>query len=324
MRCKSLFVFAAALIGLPVAAQQAPLTLVSWGGSYQKAQRELQWEPAGRAGGFTFREDTLSNSYAQIKLQVQARAVTWDIVQMGSFEVDQAADEGLLEEIDYKAAGIDPADYLPGMAGKYCLGTIAYSTVLAYNTDKYKANAPRNWADFWDVQRFPRPAGLQRQPGDLGAGDCVAGGRGETCGGIPVAEHAGRDRPRLRQAGATAPERRGVVGQRRAAEPGDEGQRGGHDHRLEWPHHRRHQRRGAGRDQLRWRRCAIRLLRHPEGRAQQGPCHAGAQGADGARRAGGAEQGAAVRAHQPPRLRPDRPRVGRRNCPPPPTRWPGR
>lgn len=136
-------------------AQQAPLTLVSWGGSYQKAQRELQWEPAAREQGFTFREDTVSNSYAQIKLQVQSRAVTWDIVQIGSFEMDQAGTEGLLEEIDYKAAGIDPGDFLPGMAGRWCLGTIAYSTVLAYNARKYAANPPRTWADFWDVQRFP-------------------------------------------------------------------------------------------------------------------------------------------------------------------------
>ncbi len=143
------------LAATPALSQPAPLTLVSWGGTYQKAQRELQWEPAAKAQGFTFREDTVSNSYAQIKLQVQSHAVTWDIVQIGSFEMDQAGAEGLLEEIDYKAAGIDSADFLPGMAAKYCLGTIAYSTVLAYNAQKYAAHPPRTWADFWDVRTFP-------------------------------------------------------------------------------------------------------------------------------------------------------------------------
>lgn len=150
-----LLLAAVALFPAAAGAQQAPLTLVSWGGSYQNAQRELQWEPAAKAQGFTFREDTVSNSYAQIKLQVQSKAVTWDIVQIGSFEMDQAGAEGLLEEIDYKAAGIDPADFLPGMAGKWCLGTIAYSTVLAYNATKYGARPPRSWADFWDVGAFP-------------------------------------------------------------------------------------------------------------------------------------------------------------------------
>jgi putative spermidine/putrescine transport system substrate-binding protein len=139
---------------IPVSAQaDRPLTLVSWGGSYQKAQRETQWEPAAKEHGFTFREATVSNSYAEIKLQVQSKNVTWDIVQMGSFEVDQAAAEGLIEKLDYTQIARD--DYLPGMARDYCLATIAYSTVLAYNPKKFAQNPPRTWADYWDVKKYP-------------------------------------------------------------------------------------------------------------------------------------------------------------------------
>lgn len=156
MRCRAILMstLLATVSAIPVQAQnEKPVTLVSWGGAYQKAQRETQWEPAAKELGFTFREATVSNSYAEIKLQVQSGNVTWDIVQMGSFEVDQAVADDLLEKIDY--SNINRDDFLPGMARDYCLGTIAYSTVIAYSTKKYVDKTPKTWADFWNAKTFP-------------------------------------------------------------------------------------------------------------------------------------------------------------------------
>ena len=42
------------------------------------------------------------------------------------------------------------------MVHKYGIGTIYYSTVLAYSTKKYaKGDHPKTWAQFWDTKAFP-------------------------------------------------------------------------------------------------------------------------------------------------------------------------
>src|SRR5262249_48761457 len=48
------------------------------------------------------------------------------------------------------------ADGIPkDLAQSHWLGFTAYSTVLAYNKEKYKDNPPKTWADFFDTKKFP-------------------------------------------------------------------------------------------------------------------------------------------------------------------------
>ena len=37
----------------------------------------------------------------------------------------------------------------------HCVGTITFSTVMAWNTETCGAQGPQSWADFWDVKKFP-------------------------------------------------------------------------------------------------------------------------------------------------------------------------
>ena len=39
-----------------------------------------------------------------------------------------------------------------------------YSSVLAYNKDKFGDNPPKTWADFWDVKKFPGTRALRNHP----------------------------------------------------------------------------------------------------------------------------------------------------------------
>jgi putative spermidine/putrescine transport system substrate-binding protein len=155
---------AAALIGaLPSAPAQAEtLTLVSWGGAMQDANRKAHWEPATKALGIDFVEDTLSNGYADIKVQVEAGAVTWDVVQGGAGEAMRGGADGNVEKIDYSV--IDVTHVPANLRNKYCVGMITYSTIIAYNTDTYGDNGPQNWADFWDVEKFPGARSMRARP----------------------------------------------------------------------------------------------------------------------------------------------------------------
>jgi len=155
---------AAALIGtLPSGPSYAQtLTLVSWGGAMQDANRKAHWEPATKALGIDFVEDTLSNGYADIKIQVEAGAVTWDIVQGGAGEAMRGGADGNVELIDYSV--IDVTHVPANLRNDYCVGMLTYSTIMAYNTDTYGDNGPKTWADFWDVEKFPGARSMRARP----------------------------------------------------------------------------------------------------------------------------------------------------------------
>ena len=139
------------------------LTVVSYGGNYQDAQRKAYWEPFTRETGIRVREDSPSDN-AKLKAMVEAGNVTWDIALVDdSFGHD--SDGKWLEPIDYSM--IDKSDFLQGYAGKYRVGADVEATVLAYRDDKFGGQAPAGLADFFDTTKFP---------GKRGAWSYVAGG----------------------------------------------------------------------------------------------------------------------------------------------------
>ena len=141
---------AAVVVAGGASAQQ--LTVVSFGGAYQEGQSKALFQPAAKAMGITIKEETYS-SIADLRLKVKAGAVTWDVVASGSGSAARAGSEGLLEALDYKT--IDISSFLPGLAQEYCVGGDVFSTVMAWNTKTYGDKGPQNWADFWDVKKFP-------------------------------------------------------------------------------------------------------------------------------------------------------------------------
>ena len=156
-------VAAALVVGVSAVPVQAdPLTLVSWGGKMQEANRKAHWGPATEALGIEYVEDTLSNGYADIKVQVEAGAVTWDIVQGGAGEAMRGGADGNVELIDYSV--IDVTHVPANLRNDYCIGMLTYSTIMAYNTDTYGDNGPKTWADFWDADKFPGARSMRARP----------------------------------------------------------------------------------------------------------------------------------------------------------------
>lgn len=134
------------------AADDNTLLFASWGGSYQEAQSKAVIQPGAEAMGITVNEETYGGM-SDVRLKVKAGAVTWDIVASGSGGAARAGAEGLLEELDYDI--IDVSTFYPTLKSKYCVGGDVFSTVAAWNTATYGEDGPKNWADFWDVEKFP-------------------------------------------------------------------------------------------------------------------------------------------------------------------------
>ena len=136
-------------------ASAEPITVVSWGGSYGKAQDRALFTDASNHSGIAINRES-GASMTKTCLQVQSGSVTWDLVVTGSGGAAAAAD-GCLEKIDYSV--VDVSDFYPGLYTDYCVGSDVFATVMAWNTDKYgepgSPGAPSSWADFWDVKKFP-------------------------------------------------------------------------------------------------------------------------------------------------------------------------
>lgn len=161
-RAASAALVAAAMTwGSGAALAQDSITVVSWGGAYQDAQREAWFEPTAEALGITIREDTTSG-IADIRAQVMSGAVTWDLVQQGMNTCILLEKEGLLEPIDLSAMDVDgvPDD----SKSDYWIGNLVYGTVLGWRENAWDGKEPTDWADLYDFEQFPGPRSMRRHP----------------------------------------------------------------------------------------------------------------------------------------------------------------
>jgi putative spermidine/putrescine transport system substrate-binding protein len=143
-------------------AQGRDLTVVSWGGAYQDAQREVYFRPWMQARNQRLLEETWDGGVGVLRAKIQSGANTWDLVQVESEELLIGTEEGLFEKIDWDAIG-GRDNYIPQAVTDFGVGTILYSFILAWDRTRLR-EAPRNWADFFDTQRIPGRRGLRRGP----------------------------------------------------------------------------------------------------------------------------------------------------------------
>jgi mannopine transport system substrate-binding protein len=69
-----------------------------------------------------------------------------------------------MEELDYSKIwgdGVEASEYLPKAIQKYGVGGSVNIGVLGWNTNQFPGDkAPKSWADFYDVKKFPGPRAI--------------------------------------------------------------------------------------------------------------------------------------------------------------------
>ena len=154
---------ATALVALasPVLAE-GTISVMSFGGAYQEAQRKAVFEPYAAEKGVTVEEQEYGGEIAKIAAMIESGNTTVDVVDVDAPTLLQGCDEGIFEKIDWTQIG-DQADWLEGTASDCGVGTIVYSTALAYNGATL-ADGPTLIADLFDTTRFPGKRGLWKNP----------------------------------------------------------------------------------------------------------------------------------------------------------------
>ena len=76
------------------------LTVVSWGGVYSKSQVEAYHKPYTAKYGTKILSESYFGGLAEIKAQVDAKNVKWDLVDLEMSDAIRGCDAGLLEVLD--------------------------------------------------------------------------------------------------------------------------------------------------------------------------------------------------------------------------------
>lgn len=154
--------FAAAPLDLSTLAGRS-MTVSSWGGAFQDAQRNAWFTPFAKAAGVTVNEDNGPED-AKIAAMVQNNAVTWDVCDVGLEQAFSAGEAGNLAPLDYDI--IDTAGIPAGFVTKYGIGNITWASVVAYRSDVIQGDAPSSVVDLWDTKRFPGKRAMRDYPLD--------------------------------------------------------------------------------------------------------------------------------------------------------------
>lgn len=156
---------ALALVGTAANAQE-DITVMSFGGAYGASQMEAYYKPYMAEKGITITSVDADNPAIPIKVMVEAGNVTVDVVDLEPSDVLRLCDEGALEvlDIDDLPDGDDgtPAreDFVDGTLYDCAVGTIVYSTLIAYRSDR--TEGVESVADFFDLEKFPGKRGLRK------------------------------------------------------------------------------------------------------------------------------------------------------------------
>jgi putative spermidine/putrescine transport system substrate-binding protein len=150
-------------------AAERSITVVSWGGAFQEAQRETMWTPYSKATGVKIVEDSWNGSFGKIRAMVESKSVHWDLIWGDYAHAIIGCEAGILEPI--RDVIDDESDFEPGVHHECGISTDLFSALMAYDSDKIPASwggkVPMNVVDAFDVKKFPGKRALRKRVSGL-------------------------------------------------------------------------------------------------------------------------------------------------------------
>jgi putative spermidine/putrescine transport system substrate-binding protein len=150
------------------------MTVVSWGGAYQRSQQLAYLEPYSAMTGISVTWDESSNeAVARMRAMYEAGNVTWDLVDVEGPDSQRLCDEGLAMEIDFEELLQPGADGTPvtedfgdSLINECFIPQIVFSTTFGYRTDvaEWDGRTPESLCDVFDLENFPGQRSLERRP----------------------------------------------------------------------------------------------------------------------------------------------------------------
>lgn len=147
------------------------LTIVSWGGAYEAAQRATMFKPFTVLTGVEIEIVTYAGGLEG--LRQQAGQGEWDVIDMAEGSAIAACEDGLLSELDPHDLLTPPRhttlekEFLPDAFRPCSIAQNIFSTVFAYDERAFPGEKPSRIADFFDVDKFPGLRALKKEPAGI-------------------------------------------------------------------------------------------------------------------------------------------------------------
>ena len=145
------------------------VVMVSWGGAYTESQKLGYGDPAAKKLGIPIDWVDYSGGLSEIKAQIAAGAITWDVIDVYAMDTIIGCDEGLFVEFDFDkdfppAPDGTPAsqDFFTAMPSKCAVGNILYSWTYAYHDEKIGSKKPKKIKDFFNTKKWPGKRGIYK------------------------------------------------------------------------------------------------------------------------------------------------------------------
>ena len=140
-------------------AEDNVLYVNTWGGPWEQSAKAHLFEPFTRATGIEIR--TVSPvSFAKLAAQVRTGVYEFDVTTLGVAELARANQAKLIETAE--GSGLDQSKLWPNAVMLNGVASHAFANCISYRTDHFPKGGPQDWAEFWDVERFPGSRSLQR------------------------------------------------------------------------------------------------------------------------------------------------------------------
>ncbi|MCO5131227.1 MAG: ABC transporter substrate-binding protein [Xanthobacteraceae bacterium] len=141
-------------------AQSKQVVMQDPGGAYGEALRKIMYDPFEKETGIKVVTVQEARSGPRIKAQIEAGKTEWDLVFIFDQETRLLGD-CCLANIDYDKLSPEAQKTLKSLPA-YAVrpNGVALQVIgvaMTYNTNTYNKpdKQPQNWADFWDVKKFP-------------------------------------------------------------------------------------------------------------------------------------------------------------------------
>ena len=139
-------------------AQARDLTVVSWGGAYQDAQRKAYLRAVHGEDRHQDRGRHYNGGLAKIKAKIDSNNVTWDIIDVERPKLVARLRRGLFENARLEAKIGGKSTMTAGATFTTAASARSSGPPSRLRRRQAPGDTPKSWADFFDTEEIPRQA----------------------------------------------------------------------------------------------------------------------------------------------------------------------
>ncbi len=144
------------------------LKISTWDGAYKISQEKAFFDPFSEKTGTKINVSTHKKPLELLKQWKESGGKSHDLIDLSSFEAEQACDAGYLlslnEEAIAKGTNSEKieADFLSNSLIDCAVPSVAWSALMVVKNGEFKKKKPRSWTDFFNLKKFPGKRSMKK------------------------------------------------------------------------------------------------------------------------------------------------------------------